>query len=120
MDWTEKANKASPAIIVAVRPMAACRRIELLQHDLVGHRFPARDHAAADDQEALDELWTVYAEAIPVKPYASDAAVQAVINHLSESEPRYAEHKPAEFIDPGILSELDRSGYIDRLYAGKK
>lgn len=73
-----------------------------------------------DDQEALDELWTVYSEAIPAKPYASDAAVQAVITHLSESDPRYAEHKPAEFIDPGILSELDRSGYIDRLYAGKK
>ncbi|HXK26762.1 MAG TPA: ABC transporter substrate-binding protein [Candidatus Binatia bacterium] len=73
-----------------------------------------------DDQEALDELWTVYSEAIPAKPYASDTAVQAVINHLSESDPRYAEHKPGEFIEPAILSELDRSGYIDRLYAGKK
>ena len=73
-----------------------------------------------DDKEALDELWTVYSEAIPAKPYASEAAVQAVINHLSESDPRYAEHKPGEFMDPGILSELDRSGYIDRLYAGKK
>jgi ABC-type nitrate/sulfonate/bicarbonate transport system substrate-binding protein len=71
-----------------------------------------------DDQEALTELWSVYSEAIPAKPYASDAAVQAVINHLSESDPRYAQHKPAEFIEPGILSELDRSGYIDRLYAG--
>jgi NitT/TauT family transport system substrate-binding protein len=73
-----------------------------------------------DDQEALNELWAVYSEAIPAKPYASEAAVKAVINHLSEAEPRYAEHKPAEFIDAGILSELDRSGYIDRLYAGRK
>ena len=72
------------------------------------------------DQDALDELWTVYSAAIPAKPYASEVAVQAVINHLSESDPRYAEHKPAEFIDARILSQLDRSGYIDRLYAGKK
>ena len=71
-----------------------------------------------DDQEALAELWTVYSEAIPEKPYASQPAVQAVLNHLAESDPRYAQHKPAEFMDAGILSELDRTGYIDRLYAG--
>lgn len=73
-----------------------------------------------NDREALEELWGVYSVAIPAKPYASEPAVQAVISHLAEVDPRYAQRKPVEFIDAGPLSELDRSGYIDRLYAGQE
>jgi len=51
------------------------------------------------------------------KPYVVDSAVQAVINHLAESEKRFAQRTPAEFIDSRPLSAIDRSGYIDRLYA---
>ncbi len=71
------------------------------------------------DRDTLGELWGVYSAAIPSKPYVSTAAVQGVLNHLSETDRRYAQHKPAEFIDSGPLSELDHSGYIDRLYAGR-
>jgi ABC-type nitrate/sulfonate/bicarbonate transport system substrate-binding protein len=46
--------------------------------------------------------------------------VQATLNHLAERDARFAQRKPAEFIEPGPLSELDRSGFIERLYAGQK
>ncbi len=71
------------------------------------------------DREALEEAWKHYGTEMPAKPYAVESAVQAVINHLAEREPRYGQHKPAEFIDSGPLSELDRSGFIDRLYGTK-
>lgn len=70
------------------------------------------------DREALEESWN-YAADIPAKPYAVESAVQAVINHLAEREPRYTQRKPAEFIESGPLSDLDRSGFIDRLYGGR-
>ncbi len=70
------------------------------------------------DREALEESWN-YGADMPAKPYAVESAVQAVINHLAEQQPRYAQRKPSEFIDSGPLSEIDRSGFIDRLY-GKK
>jgi hypothetical protein len=54
---------------------------------------------------------------VPTKPYASESAIQAVITHLVEINPRFGQHKPAEFIESGPLVELDRSGFIDRLYA---
>ncbi len=73
---------------------------------------------ATTDPEALEESWN-YASDVPPKPYAVESAVQAVINHLAEQQPRYAQRKPAEFIDSGPLSEIDRSGFIDRLYAKK-
>jgi NitT/TauT family transport system substrate-binding protein len=72
-----------------------------------------------NDREALEEAWNHYGAEIPVKPYAVESAVQAVINHLAERETRYAQRKPAEFIDSGPLSELDRSDFIDRLYGTK-
>jgi len=68
------------------------------------------------DPEALEESWR-YGADMPAKPYPVDSAVQAVINHLAEGDPRYAKHKPGEFIELGPLGELDKSGYIDRLYA---
>ncbi len=70
------------------------------------------------DREALEESWNYGAE-MPAKPYAVDSAVQAVIDHLAEREATFAQHKPKEFIESGPLSELDRSGYIDGLYAGR-
>jgi NitT/TauT family transport system substrate-binding protein len=71
-----------------------------------------------NDREALMESWE-YGD-IPAKPYAVDSAVQAVINHLAESDPKYAQYKPADFIEAGPLTELDKSGFIDRLYADGK
>jgi hypothetical protein len=70
------------------------------------------------DSEALEESWH-YGADMPAKPFAVESAVQAVINHLAEGDPKYAKTKPADFIEPGPLTELDRSGYINRLYAGQ-
>ncbi|HEY2989316.1 MAG TPA: ABC transporter substrate-binding protein [Candidatus Binatia bacterium] len=69
-----------------------------------------------NDRDALEESWN-YASDVPTKPYASESAIQAVITHLVEINPRFGQHKPAEFIESGPLVELDRSGFIDRLYA---
>lgn len=70
------------------------------------------------DREALEESWE-YAAKMPAKPYAVESAVQAVLNHLAEGQPRFAQYKPAEFIDARVLSEIDKSGYIDKLYGGQ-
>lgn len=70
------------------------------------------------DREALEESWN-YASDVPTKPYPSESAVQAVIQHLQEVNPRFGQHKPAEFIESGPLAEIDKSGFIDRLYAAR-
>jgi NitT/TauT family transport system substrate-binding protein len=70
------------------------------------------------DRAALEESWD-YAAKMPAKPYAVESAVQAVLDHLAEAQPRFAQYKPAEFIDGGLLSAIDKSGYIDKLYGGQ-
>jgi hypothetical protein len=39
-----------------------------------------------------------------------ESGVQAVINHLAERDPKFANYKPDDFIESGPLAELDRSG----------
>jgi ABC-type nitrate/sulfonate/bicarbonate transport system substrate-binding protein len=70
------------------------------------------------DREALEESWQ-YAAKMPAKPYAVESAVQAVLDHLTEAQPQFAQHRPAEFIDARILTEIDKSGFIDKLYGGQ-
>jgi len=41
-----------------------------------------------------------------------------VLDHLAENQPKYAQYKPGEFIDARTLMEIDKSGYIDKLYGG--
>ena len=69
------------------------------------------------DPEALEESWS-YGGDIPAKPFAVESAVQGVINHLAAGDTKFAKYRPAEFIELGPLAELDRNGYIDRLYVG--
>jgi hypothetical protein len=42
-----------------------------------------------------------------------------ISRHLAEGDPRFAKYKPADFVDAGPLTEIDKSGYIDRLYASQ-
>ena len=70
------------------------------------------------DPEALTESWEWTAR-MPAKPYAVESAVQAVLDHLAESQPKYAQYKPSDFIDARTLTEIDKSGYIDKLYGGQ-
>jgi NitT/TauT family transport system substrate-binding protein len=70
------------------------------------------------DRDALEESWD-YAAKMPAKPYAVESAVQAVLDHLAESQPKFAQYKPAEFIDARLLTEIDKSGYIDKLYGAQ-
>jgi NitT/TauT family transport system substrate-binding protein len=70
------------------------------------------------DRDALEESWD-YAAKMPAKPYAVESAVQAVLDHLAESQPKFAQYKPAEFIDARLLTDIDKSGYIDKLYGGQ-
>jgi len=70
------------------------------------------------DPEGLTESWE-YAAKMPAKPYAFESAVQAVLDHLAEGQPKYAQYKPGDFIDARTLTEIDKSGYIDKLYGGQ-
>jgi hypothetical protein len=68
---------------------------------------------------ALRKLATSMSQAYPkIQKSNLRGKIKNSRDSVSEKrDPRLAQHKPAEFIESGPLAELDRSGYIDRLYA---
>jgi NitT/TauT family transport system substrate-binding protein len=50
------------------------------------------------------------------KPYISIPGVKAVLEHISQTNPKAKEARPEQFYDSKYVRELDQSGFIDNLY----
>jgi NitT/TauT family transport system substrate-binding protein len=75
-----------------------------------------RKYLKVDDPEALAETYAMSAGLIESKPYMPIAVVQTVLDMLATSDPRARSARAEEFVDMRFVTELDRSGFIDRLY----
>jgi hypothetical protein len=53
---------------------------------------------------------------LPKKPYASDKGIQAVLDAIAVRSPNASNFKPQDFYDMSYLRELDKSGFLDRVY----
>jgi NitT/TauT family transport system substrate-binding protein len=56
-------------------------------------------------------------EATPAKPYPAVDGIRQVLALFTYRELK--KHKAEDFYDSSFIAELDKSGYIDKLYAGK-
>lgn len=59
-------------------------------------------------------------ELFPRKQYPSLAAIRASMDEIADDEPKVKTLKPESFTDMTFVAELDKSGYIDNLYKGKR
>jgi len=69
-----------------------------------------------DDREALEEVYRLYRELYPPVPHPSPAAIQTQLTWMAEKDPRAKAAKPEQFIDGTILREIEKSGFVSRLY----
>ena len=69
------------------------------------------------DRASLEETYNIFIqEVVQRKPYPSLAGIQRVLDQIAENDPKAKNARPEQFIDTRLLSELDRSGFIDGLY----
>ena len=69
------------------------------------------------DLDAISYSWQVHAERlVPAKLYPSVKGMQLVIREVAQRNPAAATMTPEQLIDTTLLDEIDRSGFIDRLY----
>jgi NitT/TauT family transport system substrate-binding protein len=73
------------------------------------------------DREILEKTYdrSVADHIMPRKQYPSLAGIKMILDSLALKDARAAKAKPEEFADMRFVKELDESGFIDRLYAGK-
>ena len=53
-------------------------------------------------------------------PYPITKGLEATYDYVAQSRPEICNRKPEEFVDPSFIGELDKSGFIKKLYQQRK
>jgi NitT/TauT family transport system substrate-binding protein len=69
-----------------------------------------------DDREALEDVYRLYKEIYPQIPHPSTAAIQTQLTWMADRDPRAKQAKPEQFFDGTILREIEKSGFVAKLY----
>ena len=75
-----------------------------------------RKYLRFKDERDTDEAYQIMRDILPRKPYPTVEGIKAVLDELSPKLPAAKTAQPRDFMDIRFIEELDRSGYIDRLY----
>ncbi len=70
-----------------------------------------------EDRPFLNGVYELYClRYIPKVPYPSSEALKTVLAQMAEKDPRAAAARPEQFIDRRFFDELDKEGFIQRLW----
>jgi NitT/TauT family transport system substrate-binding protein len=69
-----------------------------------------------NDRDVLEKSHEIYRPVYKKLPYGDRRAVKFALDQMSGELPQSAKLNPDDFIDNSILSELEKSGFIDQIY----
>jgi hypothetical protein len=71
------------------------------------------------DPEFLEGSYAFYKQEFISVPYPIMKGLEATYDYVALTRPEIRSHKPEEFMDPSFIAELDKSGFIKKLYEPK-
>jgi len=71
------------------------------------------------DAEYLEGAYAIFKEDFISAPYPITKGLDAIYEIAAARRPEIRNHKPEEFVDASFVTELDKSGFIGRLYNQK-
>jgi len=105
---------------VATRYMRAILEgIHNYKNDREGSIRALSKYLRINDHDALEEVYRIYYDIYQPIPYPSPAAIQTQLTWMAEKDPRAKAAKPEQFIDGSILREIEKSGFVTKLYQQK-
>jgi NitT/TauT family transport system substrate-binding protein len=72
-----------------------------------------------NDPEYLDGAYAIFKEDFLAAPYPITKGLDAIYEIAAARRPDIRSHKPEEFVDTSFVAELDKTGFIKRLYDQK-
>ncbi|MBM4261367.1 MAG: ABC transporter substrate-binding protein [Deltaproteobacteria bacterium] len=69
-----------------------------------------------DNEELLNQSYDTFAKAFLQVPYPNTVGMKTSFEYIAATRPEVWDHKPEEFVDKSFVEELDRSGFIKKLY----
>jgi ABC-type nitrate/sulfonate/bicarbonate transport system substrate-binding protein len=120
----------TPSIFAATRKLIASDR-ELVMNVMQGfvetiHLFKTRPdivvpllqrYVKIEDRKVAEDLYTFHVPVFRKVPRPSFPGMQALREYLVKKYPAATSLKESDIADSSFIDELDRSGFIDRLYA---
>ena len=71
------------------------------------------------DRELLEGSYDIYKQDFISVPYPIMKGLEATYDYVATTKPEIRNRKPEEFVDPSFIAELDKSGFIKKLYESK-
>ena len=72
-----------------------------------------------NDRETLENSYETYKQDFISVPYPITKGLEATYDYVAQTRPEIRNRKPEEFVDPSFIAELDKSGFIKKLYESK-
>jgi NitT/TauT family transport system substrate-binding protein len=72
-----------------------------------------------NDQELLESSYEIFRQDFISVPYPIMKGLEATYEYVAATRPEIRGRKPEEFMDPSLVAELDKSGFIKKLYEQK-
>jgi len=73
-----------------------------------------------DDRKLLEASYNVEIKALEPRLAMKPEGIQSALDEIAPTEPRAKAVKPQEMIDTRYLDEMERSGFLDQIWAGKR
>jgi len=72
-----------------------------------------------NDRELLEGSYEIFKQDFIPVPYPITKGLDATYDYVAQTRPEIRNRKPEDFVDPSFISELDKSGFIKKLYEPK-
>jgi NitT/TauT family transport system substrate-binding protein len=72
-----------------------------------------------NDRELLEGSYEIYKDDFIAVPYPITQGLQTTYEYVAQRRPEIYNHKAEEFTDPSFITDLDKSGFIKKLYGQK-
>ncbi|HEX9443161.1 MAG TPA: NrtA/SsuA/CpmA family ABC transporter substrate-binding protein [Candidatus Binatia bacterium] len=69
-----------------------------------------------DDTDLINESYELFAKSFLPVPYPNVWGMRTSFEYIAQTRPDVWSHKPEEFVDASFVEELEKSGFIKKLY----
>ncbi|HZD41988.1 MAG TPA: ABC transporter substrate-binding protein, partial [Terriglobales bacterium] len=113
---TRRANIKKDRDMVVSYMKAHLEGIALFKKDPIFGQQVIKKTLRMDDDELVKESYEIFSAAFLPTPYPNHAGMKTSFEYIATTRPDVWKHKPEEFTDSSFVAELDKSGFIKKLY----
>jgi NitT/TauT family transport system substrate-binding protein len=90
--------------------------IALFKRDAGFGRRVIKKTLKIDDEGLVSDSYLLFAKTFSIIPYPNVAGMRTSFEYVAQTRADIWRHKPEEFIDASFVEELEKSGFIKKLY----